>query len=78
MLCLFLSGRPIVLSQASQVLQIQTAQTITGNVVTMPTLNQDRRVPVAAPPVVSVSLRTPSSDDDVSHLSSFLVLTYFF
>ncbi|KAG7230833.1 hypothetical protein INR49_019647 [Caranx melampygus] len=57
-------GRPIVLSQASQVLQIQTAQTITGNVVTMPTLNQDRPVPVAAPPVVSVALRTPSSDDD--------------
>ncbi|XP_056235504.1 cyclic AMP-dependent transcription factor ATF-6 alpha isoform X1 [Seriola aureovittata] len=57
-------GRPIVLSQTSQVLQIQTPQTITSNVVAMPTLSQDRPVPVAAPPVVSVTLRTPSSDDD--------------
>ncbi|GLD73226.1 cyclic AMP-dependent transcription factor ATF-6 alpha [Lates japonicus] len=61
-----LSGacRPIVLSQPNQVLQIQTPQTITSNVVAMPTLSQDRPVPVAAPPVVSVALRTPSSDDD--------------
>ncbi|XP_022615183.1 cyclic AMP-dependent transcription factor ATF-6 alpha isoform X2 [Seriola dumerili] len=57
-------GRPIVLSQTSQVLQIQTPQTITSNVVAMPTLSQDRPIPVAAPPVVSVTLRTPSSDDD--------------
>ncbi|GAA6233862.1 cyclic AMP-dependent transcription factor ATF-6 alpha [Lates japonicus] len=57
-------GRPIVLSQPNQVLQIQTPQTITSNVVAMPTLSQDRPVPVAAPPVVSVALRTPSSDDD--------------
>ncbi|XP_071343757.1 cyclic AMP-dependent transcription factor ATF-6 alpha [Trachinotus anak] len=57
-------GRPIVLSQTSQVLQIQTPQTITSNVVAMPTLSQDRPIPVAAPPVVSVALRTPSSDDD--------------
>uniref|UniRef100_UPI0037E94EE8 cyclic AMP-dependent transcription factor ATF-6 alpha n=1 Tax=Semicossyphus pulcher TaxID=241346 RepID=UPI0037E94EE8 len=58
-------GRPIVLSQPSQVLQIQTqTQTITSNVVAMPTLSQDRTVPVAAPPVVHVTLRSPSSDDD--------------
>lgn len=57
-------GRPIVLSQPNQVLQIQTPQAVTGNVVTMPTLSQDRPVPVAAPPVVSVTLRSPSSDDD--------------
>ncbi|KAI3368817.1 hypothetical protein L3Q82_025805, partial [Scortum barcoo] len=55
---------PIVLSQPSQVLQIQTPQPVTSNVVTMPTLSQDRPVPVAAPPVVSVTLRSPSSDDD--------------
>ncbi|XP_044054765.1 cyclic AMP-dependent transcription factor ATF-6 alpha [Siniperca chuatsi] len=57
-------GRPIVLSQPSQVLRIQTPQAITGNMVAMPTLRQDRPVPVAAPPVVSVTLRSPSSDDD--------------
>ncbi|KAM9357519.1 cyclic AMP-dependent transcription factor ATF-6 alpha [Symphorus nematophorus] len=58
------AGRPIVLSQPSQVLQIQAPQAITGNVVTVPTLTQDRSVPVAAPPVVPVTLRSPSSDDD--------------
>ncbi|XP_076582420.1 cyclic AMP-dependent transcription factor ATF-6 alpha [Chaetodon auriga] len=57
-------GHPIVLSQPSQVLQIQAPQAVTGNVVAMPTLRQDRPVHVAAPPVVSVSLRSPSSDDD--------------
>uniref|UniRef100_A0A3P8UEQ9 Activating transcription factor 6 n=1 Tax=Cynoglossus semilaevis TaxID=244447 RepID=A0A3P8UEQ9_CYNSE len=61
-------GRPIVLSQPSQVLQIQTPHAIKNNVVTLPTLSQDRpvpvSVPVAAPPVMSVTLRTPSSDDD--------------
>ena len=55
-----------MLSQPNQVLQIQTAQAVTGNVVTMPTLSQDRPVPVPAPSVVSVTLRSPSSDDDVS------------
>lgn len=60
------SGLPIVLTQASQVLQIQAPQAVTSNVVTMPTLSQDRPVPVAAAPVVSVTLRSPSSDDDVS------------
>ncbi|XP_026202116.1 cyclic AMP-dependent transcription factor ATF-6 alpha [Anabas testudineus] len=59
-------GCPIVFSQASQLLQVQTPQAITGNVVTMSTLSQDRPVPVSvpAPPVVSVTLQTPSSDDD--------------
>lgn len=55
-----------MLSQASQVLHIQTPQAVTGNVVAMPTLRQDRPAPVAAPPAVSVTLRSPSSDDDVS------------
>ncbi|XP_068563321.1 cyclic AMP-dependent transcription factor ATF-6 alpha [Cebidichthys violaceus] len=57
-------GRPIVLSQPSQVLHIQAPQTVTANVVTMPMLSQDRPVPVAAPPAYSVTLRAPSSDDD--------------
>lgn len=55
---------PIVLSQPSQVLQIQAPQAVNGNVVAMPTLRQDLPLPVAAPPVVSVGLRSPSSDDD--------------
>ncbi|XP_040896726.1 cyclic AMP-dependent transcription factor ATF-6 alpha [Toxotes jaculatrix] len=59
-------GRPIVLSQTNQVLQMQTPHVVTSNVVAMQTLSQDRPVPVpvAAPPVVSVTLRSPSSDDD--------------
>lgn len=57
-------GHPIVLSQPSQVLQIQTPGAVTTSVVAMPTLSQDRPVPVAAPPAVSVTLQTPSSDDD--------------
>uniref|UniRef100_A0A8C2ZDD9 Activating transcription factor 6 n=1 Tax=Cyclopterus lumpus TaxID=8103 RepID=A0A8C2ZDD9_CYCLU len=57
-------GRPIVLSQPSQVLHIQAPQAVTANVVAMPMFTQDRPVPVAAPPAVSVTLRAPSSDDD--------------
>uniref|UniRef100_A0A672I438 Activating transcription factor 6 n=1 Tax=Salarias fasciatus TaxID=181472 RepID=A0A672I438_SALFA len=57
-------GRPILLSQSNQLLQIQTPQAIPGNVVTIPAVGQDRPVQVAAPPVVSVTLRTTSSDDD--------------
>ncbi|XP_022059500.2 cyclic AMP-dependent transcription factor ATF-6 alpha [Acanthochromis polyacanthus] len=57
-------GCPIVLSQPSQLLRIQTPQAVSGNAVAMPTLSQDKPVPVAAPPVVSVTLRAPSSDDD--------------
>ncbi|CAK6955382.1 cyclic AMP-dependent transcription factor ATF-6 alpha [Scomber scombrus] len=57
-------GCPIVLSQPSQVLQIQTPQAVTANVVTMPTLCHDRPVPVTAPSLVSVTLRSPSSDDE--------------
>ncbi|XP_054908519.1 cyclic AMP-dependent transcription factor ATF-6 alpha isoform X2 [Poeciliopsis prolifica] len=57
-------GSPIVLSQASQLLHIQTPQAVSANVVAVPTLNQDKHVPVAAPPLVSVTLRAPSSDDD--------------
>lgn len=57
-------GRPIMLSQPSQLLQIQTPQAVSSNLVAMPTLSQDKPVPVAVPPVVSVALRAPSSDDD--------------
>uniref|UniRef100_A0A3P9L443 Activating transcription factor 6 n=1 Tax=Oryzias latipes TaxID=8090 RepID=A0A3P9L443_ORYLA len=58
------SGPSIVLSQPSQLLQIQTPQAISGGVVAMTTLSQDRPVSVAAPPLVSVQLCSPSSDDD--------------
>ncbi|KAM8874386.1 cyclic AMP-dependent transcription factor ATF-6 alpha [Spinachia spinachia] len=57
-------GRPIVLSQPSQVLHIQAPHSVAANVVAMPMLSPDRSVPVAAPPAVSVTLRAPSSDDD--------------
>ncbi|XP_054458475.1 cyclic AMP-dependent transcription factor ATF-6 alpha [Anoplopoma fimbria] len=57
-------GRPIVLSQPSQVLHIQAPQAVTANVVTMPTLSQDRHIPVPASPAFSVTLLSPSSDDD--------------
>lgn len=57
-------GRPIRLSQPSQVIHIQAPQTITANVVAMPTLSQDRPVPVPAAPAVSVTFQTNSSDDD--------------
>ncbi|KAM9384094.1 cyclic AMP-dependent transcription factor ATF-6 alpha isoform 2-T2 [Pholidichthys leucotaenia] len=57
-------GHPMVLSQPSRILQIQTPQAVAGNLVTMPALSHDRPVPVAIPPVVSVGLRAPSSDDD--------------
>lgn len=58
------AGRPIVLSQTGQVLQIQTPQALAANVVAMPTMGPERPAPVAAPPVVSVNLCSPSSDED--------------
>ncbi|XP_015251812.1 PREDICTED: cyclic AMP-dependent transcription factor ATF-6 alpha isoform X1 [Cyprinodon variegatus] len=58
------TGHSIVLSQPSQLLQIQAPQAVPASVVAVPTLNQDKPVPVAAPPMVSVTLRTPSSDED--------------
>ncbi|XP_037554059.1 cyclic AMP-dependent transcription factor ATF-6 alpha isoform X2 [Nematolebias whitei] len=58
------AGRPVMLSQPSPLLQIQTHCAVPGSVVAMPTVNQDKPVPVAAAPLVSVALRTPSSDED--------------
>ncbi|CAG5861545.1 unnamed protein product [Menidia menidia] len=60
-------GQPILLSQPSQILQIQTPQGTSGNVVTMPTTpNKEKSRPVTASPLVSGILRSPSSDDDFS------------
>nr|XP_061790477.1 cyclic AMP-dependent transcription factor ATF-6 alpha-like [Nerophis lumbriciformis] len=53
-------GQPLMLSQPSQLLQINSPQPVTGTVVAMPALGKDR--PVIVPPVVT--LRSPSSDDD--------------
>uniref|UniRef100_A0A1A8RR33 Activating transcription factor 6 n=1 Tax=Nothobranchius rachovii TaxID=451742 RepID=A0A1A8RR33_9TELE len=58
------AGLPVVLSQPSQLLQIQTPHAVPGSVVAIPTLSQDKPVPVAAPPLVSVTLRTHSSDEE--------------
>lgn len=58
------TGRPIVLSQSGQVLQIQAPQPLAANVVAMPTLGPERPVPVAPPSLVSVNLCSPSSDED--------------
>ncbi|XP_056133218.1 cyclic AMP-dependent transcription factor ATF-6 alpha isoform X2 [Lampris incognitus] len=59
------AGKPVVLPQSGQVLQIQTPPAITSHVVNMPTLSQKRPAPIAGPPMVSVSLRTPSDDDSM-------------
>ncbi|KAG7283650.1 hypothetical protein CRUP_020423 [Coryphaenoides rupestris] len=60
-----LAGHRVVLPQPGQILQIQTAQALPGHVVTLPTLGQERPVPVCpAQTVVPVPLRAPSSDDD--------------
>ncbi|XP_067086518.1 cyclic AMP-dependent transcription factor ATF-6 alpha [Osmerus mordax] len=58
------AGCPVVLSQPAQVLQIHTPNTITGHVVTMPTLTRDRPTPVISQTAVPVTLRCPSDDDD--------------
>uniref|UniRef100_A0A4W5KRZ2 Activating transcription factor 6 n=1 Tax=Hucho hucho TaxID=62062 RepID=A0A4W5KRZ2_9TELE len=53
-------GGPLVLCQPAQVLQIHTPQAVTGHLVTMPTLTQERPAPIA------VTLHSPGSDEDVS------------
>ncbi|XP_036834776.1 cyclic AMP-dependent transcription factor ATF-6 alpha [Oncorhynchus mykiss] len=51
-------GGPLVLCQPAQVLQIHTPQAVTGHLVTMPTLTQERPAPIA------VTLHSPGSDED--------------
>uniref|UniRef100_A0AAZ3S0G8 BZIP domain-containing protein n=1 Tax=Oncorhynchus tshawytscha TaxID=74940 RepID=A0AAZ3S0G8_ONCTS len=50
-------GGPLVLCQPAQVLQIHTPQAVTGHLVTMPTLTQERPAPIA------VALHSPGSDE---------------
>ncbi|KAG9282605.1 cyclic AMP-dependent transcription factor ATF-6 alpha [Astyanax mexicanus] len=62
------TGRPILLSQPTQVLQLQPPQAVPARVLTMPTMAQERPVnlsaPVVPPPVVTVPFQNPTSDDD--------------
>lgn len=62
------TGRPIMLSQPTQVLQLQPPQAVPARVLTMPTMAQERTVnlsaPVVPPPVITVPFQNPTSDDD--------------
>lgn len=64
------TGRPMLLTQPTQVVQLQTPQALTTRVVTVPTLPQDRPAPVVAPvtasPVVAVTVQNSSFEDDSS------------
>ncbi|KAJ7986658.1 hypothetical protein DPEC_G00342170 [Dallia pectoralis] len=64
-------GNPLMLAQPTQVLQpaqvlhIQTPQAVTGHLVTMSAMTQDRAASITTPSsLVTVSLNTPGSDDD--------------
>lgn len=60
----------MLLSQPTQVVQLQTPQAVPTHVVTVPTLAQDRSVSVVAPvtasPMVAMTLQNSTPDDDVS------------
>ncbi|XP_076135072.1 cyclic AMP-dependent transcription factor ATF-6 alpha [Alosa pseudoharengus] len=63
------AARPMIFPQPTQVLHIQTAQTVPTRVVTMPTLVPDARIPAAAPPVVTMTLQSPASVQSSTHSS---------
>lgn len=60
----------MLLTQPTQVVQLQTPQAVTTRVVTVPALAQDRPAAVVAPvttsPVVAVTLSNSTPEDDVS------------
>ncbi|MCI4389218.1 hypothetical protein PGIGA_G00095290 [Pangasianodon gigas] len=66
------AGHPTLLSQPTQVLQLQPPQVVPAGtrVLTMSSLAQDRptnpATPVAPPPVIRIPLRNPPSDEDSS------------
>lgn len=64
------TGRRMLLSQSTQVIQLQTPQAVPMHVVTLPTLAQDRTISVVAPvtasPVVAMTLQNSTPDDDSS------------
>ncbi|KAI7799441.1 cyclic AMP-dependent transcription factor ATF-6 alpha [Triplophysa rosa] len=63
------AGRPMLLTQPTQVVQLQT-QAVTTRVVTVPMLSQDRPAAVVAPvtssPVVTMTLSNSTPEDDSS------------
>ncbi|XP_067273790.1 cyclic AMP-dependent transcription factor ATF-6 alpha [Pseudorasbora parva] len=62
------TGQQMLLSQPTQVVQLQTPQALPTRVVTVPTLAQDRSISVVAPvtasPVVAMTLQNSTPDDD--------------
>lgn len=62
------TGQLMQLPQPTQVLQLQTPQSMPTRVVTVPTLAQDRPIsivaPVTASPVVTMTLQNSTPDDD--------------
>lgn len=65
-----LAGQRMLLSQPTQVVQLQTPQAVPTHVITVPTLAQDRSIsvvtPVTASPVVAMTLQNSTPEDDVS------------
>ncbi|XP_058611790.1 cyclic AMP-dependent transcription factor ATF-6 alpha isoform X2 [Onychostoma macrolepis] len=64
------TGQRMLLSQPTQVVQLQTPQAVPTHVVTVPALAQDRSVSVVAPltasPVVAMTLQNSTPEDDSS------------
>uniref|UniRef100_A0A3B4DKM9 BZIP domain-containing protein n=1 Tax=Pygocentrus nattereri TaxID=42514 RepID=A0A3B4DKM9_PYGNA len=64
------TGRPILLSQPTQVLQLQTPQAVSARTLTTPTVAQERptnlSTPLVPPPVVTIPFQNAASDDDCS------------
>nr|AKZ87017.1 activating transcription factor 6 protein [Ctenopharyngodon idella] len=64
------TGQQMLLSQPTQVVQLQTPQAVPTRVVTVPTLAQDRSISVVAPvtasPVVTMTLQNSTLEDDSS------------
>uniref|UniRef100_A0A672QBR8 Cyclic AMP-dependent transcription factor ATF-6 alpha-like n=1 Tax=Sinocyclocheilus grahami TaxID=75366 RepID=A0A672QBR8_SINGR len=64
------TGQRMLLSQPTQVVQLQTPQAVPTHVVTVPTLTQDRSIsvvgPVTASPVVAMTMQNSTPEDDSS------------
>ncbi|XP_052391098.1 cyclic AMP-dependent transcription factor ATF-6 alpha [Carassius gibelio] len=64
------TGQRMLLSQPTQVVQLQTPQAVPTHVVTVPTLTQDRSISVVgsvtASPVVAMTMQNSTPDDDSS------------
>ncbi|XP_073709329.1 cyclic AMP-dependent transcription factor ATF-6 alpha isoform X3 [Garra rufa] len=62
------TGQRMLLSQPTQVVQLQPPQAVPTHIVTVPTLAQDRSVSVVAPvtasPMVAMTLQNSTPDDD--------------